>query len=95
MLAVQVCAALARRVNTATGKTKDGAGRQGSVGPARWFASEISARWPRGWAEKAVVIGISIADGASNQPLKHVIPQLSEESLISLADFYRGIRLER
>ena len=60
-----------------------------------YFRQSTKRLGVHGWAEKAVVIGINIADGASNQPLKRVIPQLSEESLISIADFYRGIMLEK
>ena len=61
-----------------------------------FFFRQSTARLKvQGWAEKAVGMGINIADGASNKPLKRVVPALSEESLVSIADFYTGVMLEQ
>ena len=49
----------------------------------------------QGWVKKAVNVGLNIADSASNKPLKRVIPVLTDEALLSIADFYSRVMLEK
>lgn len=49
----------------------------------------------RGWAEKAVSLGIGIAHSASNRPLRRIVPSLSEQALVDIADFYGGIMVRQ
>ena len=49
----------------------------------------------RGWAGGAVSMGIEIAHRASNEPLKRLVPALTEESLLDIADFFGSIMLEQ
>lgn len=60
-----------------------------------YFRESTDRLGVRGWARKTVNIGLDIADRASSKALKRVVPGLSEASLIDIADFYRGVMLEK